>query len=152
MPKKRYTSSAIDSRHNENQQWHRTYANRTIISVRLFDSHATKNQQFHHSSDRFFVLKILTKCVCCGRFLLAPIPPRLHLPHRRFTMSSNNSSTSASVAANQALVDLLARVEVLIQRVLQAATEKEKMALSRIIAREVVSILCLLLIDVFWFY
>jgi hypothetical protein len=55
-------------------------------------------------------------------------------------MSSNNSSASASVAANQALISLLARLEVLIQQVLQASSEEEKMALSRTIAREVVSI------------
>jgi hypothetical protein len=58
--------------------------------------------------------------------------------------SNNNSSASASVAANQALISLLARLEVLIQQVLQASSEEEKMALSRTIAREVVSILFLL--------
>jgi len=55
-------------------------------------------------------------------------------------MSSNNSSVSASVAANQALIDLLARLEVLIQQVFQADTEEEKMALSWTIGSEVVSI------------
>ncbi|OJA16493.1 hypothetical protein AZE42_13945, partial [Rhizopogon vesiculosus] len=51
--------------------------------------------------------------------------------------SNNNSSASASVAANQALISLLVRLEVLIQQVLQVSSEEEKMALSRTIAREV---------------
>jgi len=66
--------------------------------------------------------------------------------------SNNNSSASASVAANQALISLLARLEVLIQQVLQASSEEEKMALSRTIAREVVSIYFLPFIPVSCFY
>jgi len=66
--------------------------------------------------------------------------------------SNNNSSASASVAANQALISLLARLEVLIQQVLQASSEEEKMALSRTIAREVVSILFLPFNPVSCFY
>jgi len=66
--------------------------------------------------------------------------------------SNNNSSASASVAANQALISLLAWLEVLIQQVLQASSEEDKMALSRIIAREMVSILFLLFIPVSCFY
>jgi hypothetical protein len=69
-------------------------------------------------------------------------------------MSSNtNSSMSASVAANQALIALLATIEDLIQQVIQAPSEEEKMGLSRRIAREVVSFLdfqgCIILLLMF---
>jgi hypothetical protein len=57
-------------------------------------------------------------------------------------MSSSNdttSSPSSSALANQALVALLARIEELIQQVLQAPSEEERMGLSARIARDMVS-------------
>jgi hypothetical protein len=103
------------------------------------------------SSDRLFVSTFYQV-----RLLLpiAPSPiPALHLPLHNSTMSSKNSSTSASVGANQALITLLARIEDLIQQVIQAPSEEEKMGLSRRIAREVVSFLdfegCIILLLMF---
>jgi hypothetical protein len=56
-------------------------------------------------------------------------------------MSSNtaaSTSGSASSAANQALIALIARINEMIEEVLRSQSEEEKMGLSRKIAREVV--------------